>query len=603
MAISTVSNVGTTANNPTSLQSSLAITGLASGLNWSTIVTELANAERSPEIQWQNQQATIAAQQAAYSTITSDLTTLQMDSEDLLDPSFFDAVTASSSNSSVASPSVSSGTPAGTYNFNITQLATEAQWNGSTGVSQVLDANGNPSSITLGAAGFSSPVTAGTFTVNGQSVAVATTNSLQQVFDAIAAATNNEVTAAYDPAADKITLTSADGSPITLGSAADTSNFLQVAQLYNADSNNTANTGIITSAGPLGHVSLSSNLSNADLKTPVTDGGTGTGAGSFQINGITFNYNINTDSIQDLLNNINTSNAGVSAAYNSIDNRFVLTNTSTGDAGVALKDVSGNFLAATGLSSGALTHGQNLVATLNGSTQPIISKSNILDSSATGIVGLTVTVAAAGSTSVSVNSDSNTISTAIQKFVSDYNTLESYMASQQKVTTNSAGNPTASTLTGDSVTTDLMTNLRSLMNQVEKITGTSGVVSQLADLGFQSNGNDNTIALSNSSTLTSMLNTHLNDIKALFSDSAKGLAVQMNNYITNAISTDGALVARTSDLTQQSSDITKQISNLETKISNDSAQWDSEFQAMENAESQSNAELKYISQGVSSGSL
>ena len=57
------------------------------------------------------------------------------------------------------------------------------------------------------------------------------------------------------------------------------------------------------------------------------------------------------------------------------------------------------------------------------------------------------------------------------------------------------------------------------------------------------------------------------------------------------------------DLTQQSTDINTQISNLETKISNDTNQWNSEFQAMETAESQTNQELTYLSQAVTNGSL
>jgi flagellar capping protein FliD len=77
----------------------------------------------------------------------------------------------------------------------------------------------------------------------------------------------------------------------------------------------------------------------------------------------------------------------------------------------------------------------------------------------------------------------------------------------------------------------------------------------------------------------------------------------LNTYITNTIGPNGTLPARTADLTQQSADITTQISNLETKVSNDTNQWNSEFTAMETAESQTNQELTYISQGVTSGSL
>lgn len=601
MATSTVTSIGTTTSNASSTAQSLAISGLASGMNWTSIVTELGNAERAPETQWQQQQTTIATENSAYSTITTDLTTLQTDAQNLLDPSFFNQVTATSSDSSVASASVSSGAPIGNYAFDISQLATQAQLNGATFVSQVLDPGNNPSSVTIGSAGFATPVTAGTFTVNGSQVSIATTDSLQDVFNAIATATNNKVTASYNSTSDKITLASSDGSPITLGSSADTSNFLQVAQLYNNNGGKTNNTGTITSTSTLGHVNTSAVMSGADLQTAITDGGSG--KGEFTINGVAFNYNASTDSIQDILNNINESAAGVSAAYDPINNRFLLTNSSTGDVGISLKDVTGNFLAATGLSSGTLTHGNNLLYTLNGGTQPIVSQSNTIDSSSSGITGLSVTAAGTGTATVSVSADTATVSTAIQKFVTDYNAVQSYIKSQEAVTTASDGTVTPGTLTGDTNTNDIVGSLRTLADSVENITGTTGTVKSLADLGFASNGNDNTIALSNSSTLTSLLGSNLNDVKALFTDPTKGLAVQMNTYINNTIGSNGTLPARTSDLTQQSDDLTTQISNLETKISNDTNEWNSEFQAMETAESQTNQELTYLSQGVSNGSL
>jgi flagellar capping protein FliD len=99
------------------------------------------------------------------------------------------------------------------------------------------------------------------------------------------------------------------------------------------------------------------------------------------------------------------------------------------------------------------------------------------------------------------------------------------------------------------------------------------------------------------------LTTNINDVKALFSDSTNGLAVQLNNYINNTTGENGTLTGRQADLTQESSTIGTQITNLETKISNDTDQWNSEFQAMETAESQTNSELTYLSQGVANGSL
>ena len=69
MATSTVTTIGGTSTTASSLASSLAVTGLASGVNWGTIISELAQAERTPETQMRNQQSTIAAQTADYGQI------------------------------------------------------------------------------------------------------------------------------------------------------------------------------------------------------------------------------------------------------------------------------------------------------------------------------------------------------------------------------------------------------------------------------------------------------------------------------------------------------------------------------------------------------
>jgi flagellar hook-associated protein 2 len=598
MAASTLLGIGSSSSKSSI---SLAISGLASGMNWATIVSELATAERAPETQWKTEQTTIAAEQTAYASIESELSTLQLDAENLQDPSFFKKVTATSSDTTVASASVSSGTPIGDYTFDISQLASASQLLGTSYVSNVLVPDGNPSDLTIGSAGFSTPVTAGTFSVNGKSVTVAATDSLQDVFNAIATATGNKVTAGYSAATDKITLTSSDGSAITLGSSADTSNFLKAAELFTNNGGSTENTGTVSSTEALGRVNTNAIMSSSDLKTAITDGGSG--AGAFTINGVSFSYNATTDSIQNILDNINESSAGVSAAYDSINNQFVLTNTSTGDTGISMADVTGNFLAATGLSSGTLTLGNNLEYTLNGGSQSIISQSNTIDSTSSGVTGLSLAVASKGATTVSVAADTSTISNQIQQFVTDYNTLQNFLTSQQAVTTAADGTVTPGTLTGDEISNDVIANLRSTIGGSVRPSSGISSVTQLSDLGFESNGANNTISLSDSSTLTAMLSSHLSDVQALFSNTTSGLAVKMNNYISNVIGTNGSLPTRTADLTQQTTDITTQISNLETKIGNDTAMWDSEFQAMETAESQTNQELTYLSQEVSSGSL
>ena len=596
----TVSQIGlipTTSSSP-----SLAVTGLASGMDWSTVVQELADAERAPETQWKQQQTTLNNQNSAFTTIGGELTTLQTDIEALQNSSLYTNCTAQASNSAVATASADSGATLGTFTFNISQLATASQFNGHSNISTVLSPDSDLSNVTIGTAGFATPVTAGTFTVNGAQVTIATTDSLQQVFDNISTATNGEVTASYDSSADKITLTDNKGNDIVLGSATDTSNFLQSAGLYNNGRTS------VTSLAALGHVQLTTAMADADLETAITDGGSGQGA--FTINGVTINYDASTESIQDVLDSINSSGAGVTASYDTQNNRFVLTNNTTGDMGISMQDVTGNFLAATGLSTasgGALVRGQNLLYTLNGGTQQLVSQSNTITSNSSGITGLSVTAQTTGSVAVTVSSDTSQISSAIQQFVTDYNTVQSYITSQMAVTNNSDATVTAGLLTGDMTATDIASSLRGMGFSANSALATSGSpIQSLADLGVTTNGQNNTVTL-NTDTLNSALTNNLNAVQSFFTDT-NGPLTQLNNYLNDTIgstssTTPGTLTQHETELSTESGDIATQISNLEAKITSDTAQWNSEFEAMEEAESQTNSELTYLSEQVTNGSL
>ena len=590
---SSLQSQGNTVNSTNNGSTGLSVAGLASGTNWTTTVEELANAERAPETQWEAQQTKLQSQNNAYTTISGDLATLQTDVETLQDPSLYQGTTATSSDTSIASATSEAGATLGSFTFDITQLATASQLNGATGISQSLvPSGGDPGTVTIGSANFATPVTAGTFTINGQQVTVAATDTLQDVFDNIATATNNAVTASYNSTSDEITLSSS--SPIVLGSETDTSNFLQSAGLYNSSTSSDT----ITSNTALGTVQLNSDMTSAGLGTAVSDGGAGNGA--FTINGVTINYNSSTDSLNDVLSRINNSSAGVTASYNNLTNNFVLTNSTTGAIGITAQDVTGNFLAATGLSGGTLSEGSNLLYTVNGNSTQLVSQSNTITSASSGINGLTVTPVQKGSTTVSVSSNTAAITTAINQFITDYNTVESYISTQQAVTTSSSGTTTPGTLTGDLTANGIANDLRDNTNQ--PVPGLSGAIQMLSDLGIQTNGQNNTISLSSPSTRCAALTSNLSGVQSFFSG-ASGWGTQLNNWLNATTGSGGTVPNQQATLTQQNTNITTQISNLETKISSDSAKWTSEFEAMEVAESQTTQEMTYLSEQITSGAL
>jgi flagellar hook-associated protein 2 len=590
-----LTNVGSAASSTGN--SSLAVSGLASGFDWSSVVTQLANAERAAETPWTTQQAAFAAQTSSYSTINDALTALQADVKVLQDPNFYRSALAQTDDSTIATANAAAGAPSGSYSFKISKLATAAQINGTANMGKILAPNG-AANTTLGSAAFAVPVTAGTFTINGAQITVATTDTLQDVFDHIStatAATGNPVTASYDSTTDTISLSSS--SDIVLGSATDSSNFLAAAQLYTNNETNNGTTNSITSSLALGRIQVTGAMTNSNLQTAVQDDGTGQGA--FTVNGVTINYNAGTDSIQNVLDRITNSTAGVTASFDSLNNRFVLTDKATGDMGISVQDVAGkgNFAAATGLSTGTLQHGQNLLYTVNDGPQ-LVSQSNIISSASSGVSGLTVTALKASNVNITVGSDTSTISTAIQKFVTDYNSVQTSISAQQIVTTSAAGKTTPGTLTGDLTASNIASQLRSAV--FSSLPGLSGAVKMLSNLGIQTNGQDNTLKVSDPTVLSNALANNLTDVRTFFSDPTSGWATQVNNFLDKTIGDNGTIPNHQASLTVQTNNLSTQIANLEKKITSDTAHWTSEFQAMEQAQSQVTQQLSYLTQQLKS---
>jgi len=564
------------------------LSGLASGLNWTNIINEMVSIQEEPETTMGAQKTTLQTQNSAYQTVGNDLTTLQGDVKTLSNPNFFDSRTVSVGTPSVASATADQGTPLGTYTFKISKLATDASWQGATATADPLSSTDDVSGVTLSSAGFATPVTAGTFTVDGDQVSISSSDTLQSVFNKIATATGNAVTASYDSGTDEITLSS--GSPIVLGNATDTSNFLQVAQLYNNGGDS------VTSASALGGINLDNPVASANLATPITDGGSGNG--EFLINGVAINFDASTDSINDILQRINDSAAGVTATYDAVNNQFQLTNKTTGDVGISMQDVAGkgNFLAATGLAGGSLTRGTDLQYSINGGGT-LTSQSNTVDSTSSGITGLSVTALGAGTTSVTVQSDTATISSAISSFVTDYNAVENYISSQTATTTSASGTVTPGTLTGDMDIEGIATQLRQLATAAPS--GLTGSVQTINDIGVASDGTDNTLTL-DSSGLTAALTNNLSDIKTMFTDPTTGLATTLNSYLNNANGSNGVLATKENSNNRQSADITSSITALQQQISQNETELQNEFTNMETAISSINTQKQYLTDFFSS---
>ena len=570
----------------------LSLSGLASGFDWKTVVDKLTDIERAPQRRLLGEQSEILRKRDAISRVVTELEALKTKSAALSEVTLFSgAGSASSSNDAYATASASSSTPNGIYKFNFTQLATAAVRKGATDTGGAVD---TAATLTgTGGAGFGVSVTAGYFTINGKQITIddnttlGTDGSVDP--DTIINKINNSgagVTATYDAGTDKITLSS--GSTITLGSAGDTSNFLQAARLKN---NQAGSTSIVSTTG-IGGVNLGSALTSVNFTTPLSPS-----SGVFSINGVSIAYTAS-DNMADVLERINNASAGVTISYDSVNDQFALTNNSTGDLGISLEDTSGNFLAATNLLSGTTTAGQNATFSINGGAQ-LESLSNTITEISHGMSGLVVNAialnedAASTNVTITVGSDNSGIKKAITGLVDQYNKVQSLIDALTASSTDSEGKVSAGLLAAD---TDVNQLARTLRTKVFSDTGVSSTIKRLESIGFETDGNTNQISLATESDLDNALSTKKNDLKIFFTDSTNGLATRIEGYLESVSGDDGSLVTHRDNISAESSRIDDQIKAMEERVQSTKQRLTDSFLAMEAAQAKVNQQMQYLAQ-------
>jgi flagellar hook-associated protein 2 len=557
------------------------ISGLVanSPFDWKSVVDQLIAADSIPITNLNATKTTNTQKSDALVTLNTDFVALQTSLQAIRTGNVFAARTVLSDTPNTTWSSASAqGAALGSYTFDVTQLASQARTDGVAGIGSPLSATSSVSGVTLATMNTATAVTAGTFTVNGATVTIATTDSLQDVFTKISTATGGNVTASYTPNSppspngDKITLTSASGN-VLLGAANDTSNFIQVMKLANNG------TPTATSSATLGRLVNTASLATTGLTTPLT-GLDSSGNGAFVINGVTINYNSTTDNFGLLVNRINQSGAGVTASYNSSTDQMSIVNNNTGDIGMGLSDTTGNLLAALGLTSGAgsvFTRGDNAQYTVNGGP-PISSMSNTLDSSSHGITGLNVTVNSKTTQTLSVSSDPTSSQAAVQSFITAYNTVQSFIDTNTKITN-----------TGTNVSTSLLSDNREVQawsSQLRDmafgaVSGVSGTVKQLNDLGidFDSTGQ---LAITDSAKLSTALTNQPNDVSNFFLTPTTGFVGQMYGFLTTLQTNDASQQAV---LSNANTSIDSQVAVIQTRLDAERTSLTNAFIVMQDAQS------------------
>ena len=553
------------------MSTGLQVAGLASNFDWKSFVDQIINVERTPAVRLETEKSTNTQKVNLLGTLGTKLTALQDAAQALKAGTLFGKRTAAlSGTASTWSAAAGTDTASGTYKFVVSQLATAASLQGSGDIGAALNPTTDVvSGLTLSNMPLGQAITAGTFSVNGKQVTVALTDSLQDVFTAISTATGGDVTASYSHTTDKVTLTSTNGE-VMLGAGNDTTNFLRALKLGN---NGTTS---VASSGRLGTVKPGANLVSANLTAAIT-AVDGAGAGTFSLNGVAIAYNVNTDSLSGIITRINQSAAGVTASYDSVNDRLVLANKSTGDLGIAVSETAGGLLGALGLTSGTtFARGDNAEFTLNNGFL-ISSLSNTLDASVHGVTGLSVTATTEETQTVTVAPDTGAMRTKLESFISAFNAVHEFIETNTKVTSDAKkGKVTAAVLASNREIQDWAHSLRTMA--FGAVSGLTGSVKRLDDLGLDFKPGTNELVIDDDTKLDKALADATTDVSAFFTTATTGFGAKFDTFLEKISEQNDDQQER---ITKSNTSIDEQIAAIERRLVQQRAIMESAFIQME----------------------
>jgi flagellar hook-associated protein 2 len=400
----------------------ITFSGLSTGINFNALADSLIALERGPITQLQTRQTQIKARKELYNDIISSLNAVKTAAENVARPSNLRLAEATTSDTDKLTASADSTAAGGTYEVTVQRLATATRVTSGFATSLGLSAAADTTKTLNSAdAHLGATFTDGFVTINGTQVSIDTeTDTLNAVIARITANVAG-VTASYDAATDRLKLSAA--SAVQVGASGDTSNFLDLTGLNASEDTEVLGQHIRTGTHRLGRVNASTEMANTSFRQALG------ASGSFTINGVAVSYDTASDSLNDVINRINTNVTSVVASYDTQADKIVLVSKSTGSLGISRADSSGNFLETMGLldSTGdaraAVSLGQNAKITVSGYNggQPVYATSNTISGVIPGVSLNLKQADLANPLTVTVTRNTTDLKNKVQDFVNKYN--------------------------------------------------------------------------------------------------------------------------------------------------------------------------------------
>ena len=599
---SAVSGTSSTTASTTSGLAPVTFSGLASGLDTSSIVSKLMAVNQEPITALQNQETASTNTLYGYNELNTLLNTLQT-SVSAIDLTSEVNTTVASTSSGAPFTATSANASIGSFNITVSQLA-QVQKDITPGFASQTDSS-------LGT---------GTVTINNQTITVdSSNNSLQGLQDSINAVSGTTgVTASIindgsstDPY--RLLLTGQDAS----------STFTISSSLTDGSNAIPFSTNITTPTTTTGSINT-----NEYASKTVSEFGNGT----ITINNQTIDVDSSNNSLQGLTSAINTETGttGVSAS--------ISTDSTTGEYSIVLtgQDSSTPFT----VSSSLLDGGGNAISFIKGATTTtgniteiqtpqqanltidgvsVVSNSNTVTNAIPGItLNLnavstntgTSTAPIYATSQLSIASDTSTLEKNINTFVTNYNAIIKWInagyTSASSATSLSANPATASNptdaqlsqiLIGDPTINSLKNNLQSMISGSADSSSSTDGINNLSSIGITTNL-DGTLSV-NSTTLESALSTNFKGVGDLLAGNGNvgsiGLMQQFNTYLLNETSPlTGMYAEQQQTNSTNQTNLSKQITAKQQSLNQEEKNMNAQFTQMEMLISSLNSQSSYI---------
>ncbi|MDF2839863.1 MAG: flagellar capping protein [Clostridia bacterium] len=318
------------------LNNKIRFSGMASGLDTESIISQLMNVEKMKVDKVKQQKQALEWKKDSYRNITNLLRSFKDDYFNILKPesnmrsaNTYISNTAASSASDVATATANSSAISTTHQISVTSLATAAKVTSTGVVTSALESNGAITDFNFGAGKTFSINLNGvvkSITVTGdfsgdaspiESLKTSLQNSIDNAFGA------GKIAIGFSAVDNTIEFSTADGRITLTGSAGGALEQMNIA------------------SGSSNRLNANTYLSSLNIQGGLS------GVLEFSINGQNFSFDTTTKTLNDLIREVNSSAANVTLGYSEITDSFTLTSKQLG-AGetITIANTTGNFFGA-----------------------------------------------------------------------------------------------------------------------------------------------------------------------------------------------------------------------------------------------------------------